>query len=119
MPEERKNTVAFQNHHKQMKVPYVIYADFEALVRKISCCERGPESKQKSYTEKTEWHEACGFSFTVVRSDGAATQPVVYRGENAVKTFFNQLLQGREILFRRTKADYDDCRRLGKIQKRD
>ena len=100
--ERGENTVAFQNHHKQMKVPYLIYADFEALVRKIPGCERGPESKQKSYTEKTEWHEACGFSFTVVRSDGAATQPVVYRGKNAVKTFLNQLLQVetqiREIL---------------------
>ena len=102
MPEEGKNTLSFQNHHKQMKVPYVIYADFEALVRKIPGCERGPESKQKSYTEKTEWLEACGFSFTVLRSDGAATQPVVYRGEKVVKTFLNQLLQVetqiREIL---------------------
>jgi len=30
MPEEGKNTLSFQNNHKQMKVPYVIYADFEA-----------------------------------------------------------------------------------------
>ena len=80
----------------------MIYVDFEALVRKIPGCDRGPESKQKSYTEKTEWHEACGFSFAVVRSDGAATQPVVYRGDNAVKTILNKLLQVetqiREIL---------------------
>ena len=32
MPEEGKN----QNHHKQMKMPYVIYADFEALEKKDS-----------------------------------------------------------------------------------
>ena len=30
MPEEGKNTIAFQNHYKEMKVPYVIYADFVA-----------------------------------------------------------------------------------------
>ena len=42
MPEERKNTLSFKNHHKQMKVPFVIYADFEALVRKMPGCERGP-----------------------------------------------------------------------------
>ena len=70
MPEEGKNTLSFQNHHKQMKMPYVIYADFEALVRKIPGCERGPESMQRSYTEKTERHEACGYSYMVVRSDG-------------------------------------------------
>ena len=59
MPEEGKNTVAFQNQHKQMRVPYVIYADFEALVRKIHGFERGPQRRGKRFTEKTEWHEAC------------------------------------------------------------
>ena len=28
MPEEGKNILSFQNHHKQMKMPYVLYADF-------------------------------------------------------------------------------------------
>ena len=45
MPEEGKNILAFQNHHKQMKAPYVIYADFEALVKKIPGCERDPDKK--------------------------------------------------------------------------
>ena len=61
MPEEGENILAFQNHQKQMKAPYVIYADFESLVKKIQGCERDPEKKYKSYTEKTEWHEACGY----------------------------------------------------------
>ena len=87
MPEEGKNTLSFQNHHKQIKMPYVIYADFEALVQKIPGCERVPESKQKSYTHKTEWHEACGYSYMVVRSDGEVLGSKVYRGENAVRTF--------------------------------
>ena len=91
--QKRGNTLSFQNHHKQIEVPFVIYADFEALVRKIPCCERGPESKQQSFTEKTEWHEACGFSYIVGRSDGCATRPVVYRGENAVGTFLSAILQ--------------------------
>ena len=28
MPEEGKNKITFQNYHKQMKMPCVIYADF-------------------------------------------------------------------------------------------
>ncbi|XP_078348426.1 uncharacterized protein LOC144633424 [Oculina patagonica] len=98
MPEEGKNTLSFQNHHKQMRAPYVIYADFEALVRKISGCERGTESKQKSYTEKTEQHEACGFAYTVVRSDGRNKRPVVYRGENAVEVFLNCLQEEEKTI---------------------
>ena len=93
MPEEGKNTLSFQNHHKQIKMPYVIYADFEALVKKIPGCERVPESKQKSYTDKTEWHEACGYSYMVARSDGEVSGSKVYRGENAVRTFLSDILQ--------------------------
>ena len=51
MPEEGKNTLSFQNHHKEMKMPYVIYADFKALVRKIPGCERGPERANNLHRE--------------------------------------------------------------------
>jgi len=61
MPEEGKNILSFQNYKKQMKMHHVIYADFEALIRKILGCER--ERMQTSYTEKTEKHEACGYSY--------------------------------------------------------
>ena len=101
MSEEGKNKVIFQNHHKQMKVPFIIYADFEALVKKMHRCER-PEGANVSYTEKTEQHEACGFSYIIVRSDGVASQPVVCRGENAVGTFLSEIVNEetkiREIL---------------------
>ena len=93
MPKEGENILAFKNYQKQMKAPYVIYADFEALVKKIQGRERDPEKgKNKSYTEKTERHEACGYSFVVVRSDGKVTGPFVYRGENAVRSFLKRLV---------------------------
>ena len=95
MPKEGENILAFQNHHKQMKAPYVIYADFEALVKKIQGCEQDRE-KNKSYTEKTEWHEACGYSYVVVKSDGEVTGSKVYRGENAVKSFLESIMQEKE-----------------------
>lgn len=36
MPQKENNTLKFQNFHKQMPVPFVIYADFEAITEKIS-----------------------------------------------------------------------------------
>ena len=104
MPEEGKNILSFQNHHKQMKVPYVIYADIEALIRKILGCEIGPESNKKSYTEKTELHEACGYSYMVVRTDGEVLGSKVYRGENAVGTFLNDILP-KEVKIRDCLAE--------------
>ena len=66
------NNMSFTNFYKQMKAPYVVYADFECLVKKISTCE---PSDKKSFTVKKEKHEPCGFSYVIVRSDGKTFGP--------------------------------------------
>ena len=38
MPKEG-SMVQFQNYHKQMPVPFVIYDDFEAITEKVSGCQ--------------------------------------------------------------------------------
>ena len=88
MPKQGENKMSFTNHHKQMKAPYVVYADFECLVRKMATCE--PDNKQ-SFTIKTEKHEPCGFSYVVVRSDGQTFGPYTYGGEDAVFVFLGYL----------------------------
>ena len=35
LPKEGENKMSFKNHHKQMKSPYVVYADFEYILRKM------------------------------------------------------------------------------------
>ena len=94
MPEEGGNILSFQNYKNQMKMHYVIYADFEAIIRKILGCEC--ERMQTSYTEKTERHKACGYSFMVVRSDGKVVCSKAYRGETAVGKFLSDILQEEE-----------------------
>ena len=103
MPKEEERIVSFQNYYKQMRAPYVIYADFEALVKKISLCELGPESKKKSYTMKTEYQKASGYSYIAVRSDGEVFGSNVYRGENAVGMFLSDILQ-EEVIIRKSLA---------------
>ena len=103
MPKEEDKIVSFQNYNKQMKAPYLIYADFEASVKKISLCELEGGNKEKSYTMKTEYHEASGYSYTVVRSDDEVLGPKVYRGENAVGKFLSDILQ-EEVKIRESLA---------------
>lgn len=45
---EKGETIVFQNHHKQLPVPFVIYADFEAITEKIQGCR---PNNDESYTE--------------------------------------------------------------------
>ena len=54
MPEDGKNTIKFQNYHKQMKVPYVIYANFEALVRNVK------NRNEKNRMTRGMWIFLCG-----------------------------------------------------------
>ena len=93
--------MVFQNYHKQMKEPYVVYADFECLVKKIATCE--PDNKH-SFTVKTEKHEPCGFSYLIVRSDGQAFGPFTYRGEDAFYVFLRYLMS-HEIEMREDMAN--------------
>ena len=46
MPDKHKNILKFNNFHKQQPVPFVIYADFEAITKKISGCQ---PNDSKSY----------------------------------------------------------------------
>ncbi|KAK3795736.1 hypothetical protein RRG08_027294 [Elysia crispata] len=88
MPEEGKNKFTFQNHHKQLPAPYIIYADFEALTTKVE----GPElDPTKSNTQRTQHHEACSYCYVKVRCDGQTEAPVEYRGPDAAEHFLRAL----------------------------
>ena len=42
MPSEEKSKLKFKHFYKQQKAPYIIYADFETLTRKVDGAERNP-----------------------------------------------------------------------------
>ena len=84
MPTEGRSHISFKNYQNQMPVPYVIYADFDSIV-KLKSAQAGDK------LEITSEHEACGFGYQVVRYDGKADHPVIYRGEDAVEVFLNHL----------------------------
>ena len=88
-PKQDENKMTFKNFHKQMKAPYVVYADFECILRKMSMCE--PDNSC-NFTMKTEKHEPCGFSYVIARSDGQTYGPFTYRGEDAVYKFLTSLM---------------------------
>merc|ERR1711911_488777 len=92
MPEKGKNILHFENFHKQLVVPFVIYADFEAIVEKMHGCQ--PENN-KSYTEAFQKHTDCGYGYKVVCCyDDKYSKPLqLYRGENAVNKFMEEMLE--------------------------
>ena len=63
MPDKDKNILKYNNFYKQQPLPFVIYADFEAITEKISNCQPNDD---KSYTNAYQKHTDCGFGYKVV-----------------------------------------------------
>ena len=61
MPKKGENILRFNNFHKQLPVPFVIYAGFEAITKKVQGCRQSEdmekEKEKRSYTEAYQTHE--------------------------------------------------------------
>ena len=89
MPTRDNNTLKYNHGEKSLKVPWVIYADFECLLIKQQLCQNNPE---ESYTEKKSIHESCGYSIDLVSSfDSKQDKHSFYRGRDCSKKFCEDL----------------------------
>ena len=68
-----------------MKVPFVIYADLECLLEKMSTYHN---NREKSSTTKINKHTPSGYSLSTYCSfDTTKNKLDYYRGKNCMKTF--------------------------------
>ena len=82
--------IYFKNYHRIQPVLFVVYADFEALTKKIDTCH---QSNDKSFTDPYQKHQACGYGYIVVcHQDQSYSKPVqYYRGRNVTKKFIESI----------------------------
>lgn len=91
---EEKQWGQFSNISKQLRVPFVIYADFESYVTPIQSCHPNPNISSTTAYQK---HEPAGFSYMVKCTQDELSKPCqVYRGSNVVDTFFERVLEEEE-----------------------
>ena len=84
MPSGDHDIMYFKDVLKQLKVPFVINADFESILVPCEQQNFNEKSKKKSSTAKTHEYQASGFCYIEVSEvEVYNTPPVVYRGENA------------------------------------
>ena len=95
MPKQGENILKFNNFDKQLPVPFVIYADFKAITKKVQGCEQSEEMKKRLYTEAYRTHENCGCGYKVVccYNDKYSKSFQMYQGENAVYKFTEKILK--------------------------
>ena len=85
MPKEG-SLVKFQNGQNQFKVPFIMYADFEAILEQIEALEPNPE---ESYTIH---HIPSGFCVNSEFALGKVENPIkLYGGDNCIEAFCNYI----------------------------
>lgn len=91
---EEKQWVQFNSIQKQLKVPFVIYADFESFIKPIHSCDPDPT---KSSTTRYQKQEPAGFSYLVKCANDELSKPAqIYRSSNVIDTFFKRLMEEEE-----------------------
>ena len=113
MPDKDNNILKYNNFHKQQPVPFVIYADFEAITEKISGCQ---PNNNKSYTEAYQKHTDCGYGYKVVCCyDDKYSKPTkTYRGKKAVYKFMEAMLDEVKYCKKVAKKEFNKPLRMTK-----
>ena len=78
MPTNDNNTIKYNQGEKSIKLPFIVYADLECLLGKMSTCYNTPE---ESSTTKVNKQKPSGYSiFTHSSFDKSKNKLNYYRG---------------------------------------
>ena len=89
MPANNNNIIKYNHAEKSMKLPFVIYADLECLLEKMSTCINIPN---ESSTTKINKHTPSGYSiFTHCSFDKSKSKLNYYRGKDCMKKLSKDL----------------------------
>ena len=114
---EKGTTLKFKNFYRSMRVPFVVYADFESFTEKINTSQPNPET---SYTNQYQKHTPSGFCYyircfddeifsqesviyTKQREDEDVAQLFVDKLEQNIKDIYNKFKFHKKMIF--TKKD--------------
>ena len=103
MPEEG-TTLSFKNDNRSMRVPFIVYADFESFIKPIDTCGPNPTN---SYTKQYQKHTPSGFCYYIkcfddeVYSQNLVTYTAGTENEDVAQIFVNMLEENVESIYKR------------------
>lgn len=113
MPKKKNGEIPqikFKEYNYQLKIGYVVYSDFECVLKPI---DKPMFTKPKvelneenvtSFTNYMHHHRPSGFSYVLVDSESKVVEFDKYNGENCVEIFIKTMRKIRDKVFER----YDD-----------
>ena len=103
MPTKDNNAIKYNQGEKSIKLPFVVYADLECLLEKMSTCYNNPE---ESSTTKINKHAPSGYSiFTHCSFHKSKNKLNYYRGEDCMTKFCKDLREHATKIINYEKKD--------------
>ena len=103
MLSKKVKVLEFNQYMKSDKMPYLIYANIESLIRKIDGCANNPED---SSTTKIGEHIPCGYSMSTIWTfDHIENKHSLYLGKDCMKKFCESLREHAKNIIDFEKKD--------------
>ena len=107
MPAEGTVT-KFKSFRETVKIPFVIYADLEAILEKLTSDKQDSDistSEEQEKTEKLQKHIACSYGYKVVCCyDDRLSKPFkMYRGLDSAEKFFTDIFEEEKEILEKLK----------------
>ena len=117
-------TLSFKNYNRSMRVPFIVYADFESFIKPIDTCGPNPEN---SYTKQYQKHTPSSFCYYIKCFDDEVyyQNPVTYTAstdnedvaqifvnmlEEDVKSIYNRFSTPKEMIFGvKEREEFDEA----------
>ena len=94
-PQRDDTTLFFKHEDRQLRAPFIVYADFECFTEKLATCI----PNTASFTHRYQQHTPSGYCFHVVSDHpGYTSTPVVYRGPDVVDHFLESLRHEHRLI---------------------
>ena len=103
MPTKDNNIIKYNQGGKSIKLPFIVYADLECLLEKMSTCYN---TLEESSTTKINKHTPSGYSiFTHCSFDKSKNKLNYYRGEDCMTKFCKDLREHARKIINYEKKD--------------
>ena len=103
MPAEGE-VAKFKSFRETVKIPFVIYADLESLLHKLTVTQKLEVNQEQ--TEKLQKHVACSYGYKVVccYNDSLSKPFKMYRGIDSVHKFFTDIFEEEKEILEKLKT---------------
>ena len=100
---KKGSILKFENFFRKMRVPFVVYVDFECFTEKLDTTQPNPK---QSYTKQYQKHTPSGFCYYIKCFDDSVykQEPVIYtkqsEDEDVAQIFFEKLVKDLKGIYK-------------------